>query len=277
MLPSLQYRRKKGDKGFEVVDLEDFQRRAPSFSVSPESPARIDFHQLLFPDYDGIHEVDFKSFAFDRGSVVYVGPGEVNRWTFNGRAKGFMLLMTDEFFGLARPRLPAGCQFFWRKARCWRTPNKGLAAILAAALREEELLDLPIDSSAALAAHLIEATGPDLSGRCSVRDVERFMQAKALLDCGMTHEKSVSFYASAIGMTPDGFSLLVKRLIGMSAKEWIDEAVALEAKRRLAVDSAPIGLLSQELGFRQETHFVRFFKRVVGTTPGKFRKSGAAG
>ncbi|MGE9271366.1 MAG: helix-turn-helix domain-containing protein, partial [Verrucomicrobiales bacterium] len=56
-----------------------------------------------------------------------------------------------------------------------------------------------------------------------------------------------------------------------SPKVMVDEAVALEAKRRLILSTETVESIAFGLGFSEATNFVKFFKRVVGETPEAFR------
>ena len=58
---------------------------------------------------------------------------------------------------------------------------------------------------------------------------------------------------------------------GRSAKQVIDERVALQARRLLAATDEPIAQIGRQLGFPEPTNFGRFFTREVGVSPGAFR------
>ena len=65
---------------------------------------------------------------------------------------------------------------------------------------------------------------------------------------------------------------------GRSAKQLIDDRVALQAMRLLAATDAPIAGIGRRLGFPEPTNFGRFFQREVGRSPGVFRAAmGSAG
>ena len=58
---------------------------------------------------------------------------------------------------------------------------------------------------------------------------------------------------------------------GRTAKQLVDERVALEAKRLLAESDLPVAEVGARLGFNEPTNFGRFFTRTVGSSPGQFR------
>ncbi|MEU0515001.1 helix-turn-helix domain-containing protein [Amycolatopsis sp. NPDC006125] len=52
----------------------------------------------------------------------------------------------------------------------------------------------------------------------------------------------------------------------MSAKRFLDERIALEA-RRLATTDTTVAAPAAQLGFTEATNFVKFYRRLTGTTP----------
>lgn len=88
-----------------------------------------------------------------------------------------------------------------------------------------------------------------------------------------TKERSLSFYADKLYLTPKYLSKLVKSVSGKSAHEWIDSFVILEAKNLLKYSDMSIKTIVYELNFPNQTTFYRFFKTKTGMTPSEYRKN----
>jgi len=58
----------------------------------------------------------------------------------------------------------------------------------------------------------------------------------------------------------------------MTAKEVIDQRVVLEAKRLLVHSNATSAQIGYQLGFPEPSNFVKFFRRMTGTTPLVYKK-----
>jgi AraC-like DNA-binding protein len=58
---------------------------------------------------------------------------------------------------------------------------------------------------------------------------------------------------------------------GRTAKQAVDDRVALEARRLLACTPLSVAEIGRRLGFPEPTNFGRFFHREAGTSPGAFR------
>ena len=86
-------------------------------------------------------------------------------------------------------------------------------------------------------------------------------------------ERSVTFYADQLFLTPKHFSRVIKEISGRSAGEWIDEQVILEAKARLKTSSQTIQEISDQLGFPNQSFFGKYFKHHAGMSPSEYRKA----
>jgi AraC-like DNA-binding protein len=62
---------------------------------------------------------------------------------------------------------------------------------------------------------------------------------------------------------------------GRTAKQVVDDRVALEARRLLACTPLSVAEVGRHLGFPEPTNFGRFFHREVGSSPGQFRADSA--
>jgi AraC-like DNA-binding protein len=58
---------------------------------------------------------------------------------------------------------------------------------------------------------------------------------------------------------------------GRTAKQVVDDRVALEARRLLACTTLSVAEVGRRLGFPEPTNFGRFFHRELGLSPGAFR------
>ena len=93
-----------------------------------------------------------------------------------------------------------------------------------------------------------------------------------LLEDHFIRERNVSFYPSALCLTPDSFSKKIKTLLGKTPNKLIQERVVLEAKKLLHLTYKSIKEVAFELNFEDEFYFSRFFKKNVGLSPKHFRK-----
>lgn len=85
-------------------------------------------------------------------------------------------------------------------------------------------------------------------------------------------ERSASFYAGKLCVTPKYLSAAIKNVSGHSMQEWINEVTLTEAKRYLRTSHLTIQQIAEKLHFASSSSFVRFFRKQTQVTPLEYRK-----
>lgn len=88
-----------------------------------------------------------------------------------------------------------------------------------------------------------------------------------------SNERSVTFYASKIGITPTHLSNTVKMVTDQTVMEIISEMVITDAKAQLKSTNLPINEIADSLNFANVSFFGKYFKRHVGMGPLQYRNS----
>ena len=86
-------------------------------------------------------------------------------------------------------------------------------------------------------------------------------------------QHEVAFYAKKAHLTTRHFSILIKEESGISASDYIEQYLAMQAKYLLS--SRPdlsVLQISYHLGYADASSFCRFFKRTTGLSPRQFRE-----
>jgi AraC-like DNA-binding protein len=104
------------------------------------------------------------------------------------------------------------------------------------------------------------------------RTFARFIR---LLETGHPRSRRVEDYAEELGCSVRTLTRACLAVTGRTAKQVVDDRVALEARRLLACTSMSVAEIGRGLGFPEPTNFGRFFHREVGMSPGQFRAEAA--
>jgi AraC family transcriptional activator of pobA len=100
---------------------------------------------------------------------------------------------------------------------------------------------------------------------------------QALVEQHYREHRPLSFYADALGVTPDHLSRTCRHATKQSALQILHERLMLEARRLLAYSPMPVGEVAQQLGYDDAAYFSKFFSRCVGNTPSQYRVLVASG
>jgi AraC family transcriptional regulator len=124
--------------------------------------------------------------------------------------------------------------------------------------------------STALAAHLLREYGAapirpkrQHGGLPRAKLVRAIEYIRDRLDADLT----VSGIARAVGMGPDHFAKLFKESTGQSPYRYVVEARARKAKELLSTGKFTISEAAHLVGFVDQSHLTRHFKRVFGLPP----------
>ena len=96
---------------------------------------------------------------------------------------------------------------------------------------------------------------------------------KKSIEFNLKKSHSPAFYSIDIGVAESKLSAITKEIYGLSPKKIINEGIILKAKKLLAENELIIKEISEELGFADAPHFVKFFKKETGMTPGQFKET----
>ncbi len=100
-----------------------------------------------------------------------------------------------------------------------------------------------------------------------------FEQFINLLNTHCKEHHTLGFYADKMCVTVRYLGVLIKATSGVTAKEWIDRALITSAQVQLRHTDKQIARIADDLHFANASFFCKFFKRMTGMTPQKYRQS----
>jgi AraC-like DNA-binding protein len=271
----------------EIFRLSEFRRR-----VSVEHlrrPQRVDFHVLLYVTQGRCtHVVDFEPLACTRGTLLVLSPGQIQR--FDAKSTdwdGWMVIFRPEF-------LPAraSATAISEHDALYQLADLAMHRTLSRSEQDavtESLERMAVDSQLGTAKstlhsllryqllallvrlHLIQAKGEQALSSAP-NHLQRFKRYRLAVEREFQRLHRVADYAKVIGCSQKSLQRATLDLAGVSAKTFLSQRIALEAKRLLVHTDQPMSVIADQLGFDEATNFVKFFRREAGTAPGEFRR-----
>jgi AraC-like DNA-binding protein len=117
---------------------------------------------------------------------------------------------------------------------------------------------------------------PDIAATPSggkLRHQEIYSQFIKEVQENYTRERTISFYADRLCVTPKYLSQVVKQISGRLAGEWISDYVILEAKALINSRKYTMQQISDMLNFANQSFFAKYFKEKAGCTPSSYLNS----
>ncbi|MCS3310663.1 helix-turn-helix domain-containing protein [Bacteroides sp. BFG-637] len=87
-----------------------------------------------------------------------------------------------------------------------------------------------------------------------------------------TKERSISYYADVLCITPKYLSQVIHNISGRFASDWIIDFVILEAKALLKSRKYTVQQVADMLNFANQSFFGKYFKNKVGCSPSEYQK-----
>jgi len=277
-----------GPPGVQTLTLAELTAQVPVESL--RQPHRLDHHLLLLVTVGhGSHTVDFVRYRCRPGTLIWARPGQVIRY---GAEPGFdatlvrwaadflpplrvAQAMVDDPFG------PVWCQLAGEDedavinevsqlaVDCQRRPDDAGAATTE--LLRHQLATLVLRVAMRLPYEPSPEPGHVVPLVVDGGEAAAFVRFRREIERSFVHTRQVEEYAARLSCSVRTLTRASLAATGRSAKQLIDDRVALEAKRLLAHTDEAVAEIGRVLGFPEPTNFGRFFAREVGVSPGHFR------
>ncbi len=250
-----------------------------SLAAAPAVPHRLGCHLLaLTTAGHGTAEVDFQRRPVRPGTLLWIRPGQALRFDGGTGLDAALvtwepgLLSADQVAGVPvdDPSGPSRWQLAGEDEDAVISEVSQLAvdcgrhssgAVAAALLRHQLAVLL-------LRVALLPADDPADHNTPEGRTFTRFRRA---LEESHRATRRVEDYAEMLGCSVRTLTRASLAVTGRTAKQVVDDRVALEARRLLACTDLSVAEIGRRLGFGEPTNFGRFFHREAGLSPGAFR------
>ncbi len=242
---------------------------------------RHDFHELfIFANGTGDHMIDLDHIPVRPPCVHLVAPGQVHRLYRSGDSSGVVVMFGPEAL-LGQPIAPdVQAQL--------RAGNSAALSITPSILEEMMQLVEQIESESARTAGPLHGVIQGYLGILLIKVAHWWREAKPLtqvhegpsdvvdrfiasVSASFLEKRQVAMYASDLSISPGHLNELVKKRLGKSASDVLQERLLLEAKRLLLHADLSVKEVSHALRMEDPAYFNRMFKKATGMTPVEYR------
>ncbi|WP_201978357.1 AraC family transcriptional regulator [Hymenobacter rubidus] len=229
-------------------------------------------------------KANLETYDIGPNSLMVLSPYVIKQWAFmSDDFDALSIFFTRDFISASSSLNPDTFSFFERDARhvvqLPPTQASSIAAVLVAieqkydaphAYREEILRSLihillheiaPVYSQQSVAGNAMRTRSQLIAA-----------EFKQLVSTHYATERSLTYYAGKLCITPKHLAETVKEATGKRALEWLAEAVLLEAHVLLQNPALTIGQIADTLHFADQSAFGRFFRKEIGVSPATYRQ-----
>lgn len=86
-----------------------------------------------------------------------------------------------------------------------------------------------------------------------------------------TQKLTLQHVAGEVGISPNHFSTLFHKTVGVSFRDYLSQIRVEESKRLLLYTDYSLADIAAAMGFPDQSNFSKVFKRITGISPGKYR------
>ncbi len=272
--------------GFQIVSNREILLEA-ELNHNPFRPHRIRFYAILFIlEGAGVHTVDFKTYPYQKGSIIFISKEQVHAFEKSWERKAYFLLFTEEFLekgSLGSNLMQQLSLYNYHLYSPVINLKEGQLTIFSNLLKKikeefdapddlltEEIMHSSLKIFLCLAERIRKANRP-LIPRSKYFD--EFKQFQKLLTQHIYKSRKVKFYADQLLISTKKLNRITQEMVSQPAKNYINDFLIIEIKRLLMNTSLTIKEVSHRSGFEETTNFVKYFKKYTGQRPSAFRES----
>lgn len=268
-----------GQQELGILTLENYSSELSGV------PHHHDAYMLMYVQEagGGSSLIDFRQYEMPPGRLFLFSPGQMHQQQTD-RIAGKSVVFSESFMQSTGITAHDAFVLF---SSVYQHPYLDLPPKLAhyffqlTSLMEQELAETSPNQDILsrylyiLLNYLIQECHLQISLLTPKRHSERLFRLSSLIEMHYGAHKSIQFYADALDITAKHLNSLCRQYLGKTVAEMQHERLLIESKRLLYFSSLSIKEIAYELGYEDASYFVRFFKRLTGTTPAQFRDGGA--
>lgn len=220
----------------------------------------------------GVHVIDDVKYPISPASLFIIRREQVHHWSITEVPEGYVLLLKKE---LIENSLDT------ELVRLFET----LCSHSYYPLQADHTLDIILDllmheNNIAAVESLFKIFLIKVNERYVTNKMKPAVEGENIYNryCALLNRQeqltnNVAYYADLLHTTPQNLNTVCRKAADKTAAQVLAIHIIREPKRLLYYTSATVSEIGLALGFKDSSHFVKYFKRHTGSTPLSFRRS----
>jgi AraC family transcriptional regulator, transcriptional activator of pobA len=269
---------------FVIKTMEEIDKKSGGIA---DDPHRHNYYSIIWSiTATGKHIIDFNEYAIKPNDIFFVSPEQIHQVITDPHPTGYVILFTPEFLvkNSIREDFISNLKLF---QKCDETPplpitQKMIEPLNTFALQMMDAFNSETDFryetiGAYLKLFLIQCNNhcslyPDTNTQSIEAGKTIVKSFKSLVDKNFAQWHQVKDYAEALYVSPNYLNEVIRTSINLSAKDYIQNRIVLEAKRMAIYTAKSSKEIGFELGFDDPSHFSKFFKSNSGLPFQQFKE-----
>ncbi|WP_139957256.1 AraC family transcriptional regulator [Flavicella sediminum] len=227
---------------------------------------------VFFTNASGFHTIDNHKIEVKPGTFFVVRKEQVHFWDLDSEPNGYVILLKKSFvdnsLDLELKKVIAKISAITYRYFESAETLINLFDLLIIENKSENNTMILEGLLKALLAKVIQSDNNVTQTKIGL--YSKFMD---VLNTQEVQLQTVDYYATILNTTPQNLNNCCKKEHNTTASSILTDRIIMEAKRLLIYTDLTISEISYTLFFKDNSHFGKYFKRIVGTTPSEFRSN----
>jgi AraC family transcriptional regulator, transcriptional activator of pobA len=276
------YRMQDKFSGIYIASFGVEKSTSPAYEVS--EPHRHDFYYCVLLDKGKMElEVDFEKIQLTDQSLFLSYPGQIHRIISTRIERGWFLAFDPSMIDEKLKDILDQCLSEVILLPLSPEQSTGFSSFISylyGVNEDQAQLFRQTVTQSMVVAFIYQIASAYLSmerfqlSRNSARSIEITKTFRQMLRRNFKSMKRPSEFASSMNITVSYLNDTVRAVTGFPVTYYIQQELMREAQRLLYHSDLTVKEIADNLGFEDDKYFNRLFSKVIGVSPGVFRKNG---
>ncbi|MFK2822066.1 helix-turn-helix domain-containing protein [Arcobacter sp. YIC-80] len=266
---------------FQILDMKKLLK-STSFQHQLEKHHRIKFNSIMIViEGFGEHNIDFKSYTYKKGTVLFIAKNQVTSFKLNPNMKSYILEFTEDFLCSVVKDNITDMFDYMRYSPALELDESNLKSIFKNIKLLTHQLQQPADEykkpiiQSLFQALLFQLKRQRVKDSTPIKTKDEKLYNEFVYLVRNTHKYTfrVEDYARKLDISSKTLSRVLLKYTNRTTKAYLDESLLIKIKRYLLDEKLTLQEIANKLDFDEITNLIKFFKKFEKITPSVFKTS----